>query len=524
LLASLSDQQVLMHRREFLTLAAAAVGAARQDRAPALITRDDDRPGMPCGVATGDVSDGQAIVWSRSDRPARLVVEYSTSPSFADTRRIVGPAALEDTDFTARVDLTDLPAGQRISYRALFQDLADLRRFSVPVEGSFQTPARAMSSDVSFTFSGDCVGQGWGIDVSRGGMRLYDAMRRLQPDVFIHLGDTIYADQPLKSEVVLDDGSVWRNLVTEAKSKPAETLDDYRGCHRYNLQDEHMRRFNAEVSQIALWDDHEVLDNWFPTERLDDPARAEKSVALLAARAKRAFLEYLPLRINPIETERIYRAWRHGPALEIFALDMRSYRGPNSTNRQATLTDEAAILGPAQVEWLERALATSTSTWKVIASDMPLGVVVPDAGGAFDAVANRDDGAPLGRELEIARVLKFIQDRRIRNVVWLTADVHYCAAHHYAPSRARVTAFDPFWEFVAGPMHAGSFGPNELDRTFGPEVKFLGIPPGMKPNRPPSEPYQFFGSGRVDGRTQTLTMKLHNVNGEIFSVDLPVAR
>ena len=301
-----------MLRREFLTLGAAAVAAARQDRAPALVTRDDDRPGVPCGAAAGDVTDGQAIVWSRTDRPARLVVEYSTTPSFTDTRRIVGPAALEDTDFTARVDLTGLPAGQRISYRVLFQDLADLRRFSVPVEGSFQTPAAAVASaggagrDVSFTFSGDCVGQGWGIDLSRGGMRLYDAMRKLQPDVFIHLGDTIYADQALKSEVVLDDGSVWRNLVTEAKSKPAQTLDDFRGCHRYNLQDEHMRRFNAEVSQIALWDDHEVRDNWYPTERLDaDPRAGVKSVALLAARAKRAFLENLPLRINPIESERI---------------------------------------------------------------------------------------------------------------------------------------------------------------------------------------------------------------------------
>jgi alkaline phosphatase D len=497
-----------VRRRDFLALAAAGVAAARQRGAPAIITREEDRPAVPCGVATGDVTDGQAVVWSRSDRPARLIVEYSTTASFADTRRVVGPAALEATDFTARVNLTALPAGQRISYRVLFQNLADVRRFSVPVEGSFQTPSGPSSADITFTFSGDCGGQGWGIDPARGGILLYDAMRRVQPNVFIHLGDTIYADQPLQSEVVLDDGSVWRNVVTEAKSKVAQTLDDYRGCHRYNLQDEHMRRFNAGVSQIALWDDHEVLDNWYPTERLDADERYEvKSVALLAARAKRAFLEYLPLRIDPIESERIYRSWRQGPALEIFALDMRTYRGPNSTNRQA--------------EWLERALAASTSTWKIIASDMPLGVVVADGRTAFEAVANRDPGPPLGRELEIARILKFVRDRRIRNVVWITADVHYCAAHHYSPARARFTEFDPFWEFVAGPLHAGTFGPGELDQTFGPEVKFLGIPPGMKPNRPPSEPYQFFGSGRIDRRTRALTMKLHNVNGEIFSLELP---
>jgi len=51
-----------MHRREFLKLGAAAVAAACQDRAPAIITRDAARPGVPCGVATGDVADGQAIV------------------------------------------------------------------------------------------------------------------------------------------------------------------------------------------------------------------------------------------------------------------------------------------------------------------------------------------------------------------------------------------------------------------------------------------------------------------------------
>ena len=35
---------------------------------------------------------------------------------------------------------------------------------------------------------------------------------------------------------------------------------------------------------------------------------------------------------------------------------------------------------------------------------------------------------------------------------WITADVHYCAAHEYHPTRAKFTDFDPFWEFVAGPL------------------------------------------------------------------------
>jgi alkaline phosphatase D len=513
-----------MNRRDFLRRSGAVLAAAATPaRAFGIVVQEASRPGMPCGVATGDVADGRAIVWSRTDRPARMIVEYSTSPSFSDRRRIAGPAALEDTDFTARVDLTDLRPGQRISYRVQFQDLSDLRAFSIPVEGTFQTASLQPDRDVIFSFSADSCGQGWGIDPARGGLAVYDAMYRAEPDVFIHLGDSIYADQPLQREVVLDDGSVWRNLVTEAKSKVAQELADYRGNYRYLFHDEHLRRFNSEVSQVVLWDDHEVRDNWYPAQLLDADARyTVKSVALLAARGKRAFLEYQPLRLHSVEAERIYRSWKHGPLLEIFALDMRTYRGPNSSNTQQEMNDDSALLGPAQVSWLKSALAASTSTWKVIASDLPIGLVVSDGGGRFEAVANRDDGAPLGRELEIAQLLTFVRDRNIRNVIWITADVHYAAAHHYDPSRARFTDFAPFWEFVAGPLHAGTFGPSALDRTFGPEVRFLAIPPGMKPDRPPSDGYQFFGLGRIDRRTKTLTMQIRNRKGEtLFSIELP---
>lgn len=456
-----------------------------------------------------------------------MVVEYATTDRFADAIRVRGPAAFESTDFTARVVLAGLPAGQRIFYRVLFEDLADARRSSEPEPGSFATaPAAGAGRDVTIAFSADTVGQGWGINPEWGGLRLYDTMRQAQPDIFINLGDTIYADQPLSAEVRVDAGTVWKNLVTPAKSKVAETLEDFRGCYQYNLLDEHMRRFNRDVAQVTLWDDHEVRDNWFLERDLSDDARyAVKSVPLLAARARQAFGEYNPIPLAGDDPDRVYRTIPYGDAVEIFALDMRSYRGANSANRQTMGDQAAAILGAAQVTALKRRLAESRAVWKIIASDMPIGIVVPDAPGRFDAVANGDDGPPLGRELEIADLLRFIRDRRIRNVVWMTADVHYCAAHHYDPARARFTEFEPFWEFVAGPLNAGTFGPNALDRTFGPELKFIGIPPGMAPNRPPSDGFQFFGTLRVDGRTRVLTARLHDLSGRtLYSVDLEPSR
>jgi alkaline phosphatase D len=78
---------------------------------------------------------------------------------------------------------------------------------------------------------------------------------------------------------------------------------------------------------------------------------------------------------------------------------------------------------------------------------------------------------------------------------------------------------------VAGPLNAGTFGPGTLDPTFGPEVKFVGIPPGMKANRPPSDGFQFFGTLKASAKTRALTVQLHDLAGRtIYSVDLPFTR
>jgi alkaline phosphatase D len=488
----------------------------------AAIRREGARPVAAQGVAAGDVGHDGAMIWSRADRPAQMVVEWATNEQFRDARRVVGPSAIEASDFTAKLDLRGLPAGERIFYRVQFQDLRDLKNWSEPAQGTLVTPPRpdGQARDVKIAFTGDVCGQGWGIDLARGGLKMFETMRRAEPDLFIHLGDTIYADNPIPAEQKLDDGSLWKNVTSEAKSHVAQSLDDFRGAYLYNLLDENVRRFNSSVSQVVLWDDHETHNNWFPQGRYEDSRYQEQSSALLSARARTAFLEYQPIRQFARDRERIYRAQRFGPLVEVIAWDMRSYRGPNSANRQAELHAESAILGATQLSWLKSRLAASTATWKIIASDMPLGLVVTDKHGS-EAVANGDGGPPLGRELEIAELLAFIKGRSIQNVVFVTADVHYAAAHYYDPEKAKFSDFTPFWEFVAGPAHAGTFGPGKLDPTFGPELRFLSIPTDMKGNRPPSEGRQFFGTLDISAKTRALTAALHNVAGQrLYSIEL----
>ena len=160
---------------------------------------------------------------------------------------------------------------------------------------------------------------------------------------------------------------------------------------------------------------------------------------------------------------------------------------------------------------------------------MPIGLVVWDnwkeQAGA-EAISNGDNGPAKGRELEIADLLRFIKTAGIDNTVWLTADVHYTAAHYYDPSKAQFQDFNPFWEFVSGPLHAGTFGPNALDMTFGPEVKFVKAPtPEQGANLPPSMGLQFFGLVDIDGATEQLTVRLMDRDdAELWKITLDPVR
>src|SRR5271166_999391 len=156
--------------------------------APALVPAPASRPQLPSGVQSGDMLDGRTIVWSRTDRPAEMGVEWSTSPDLRRAIRVAGPRALEDSNFTARLDLRDLPAGEEIFYRVQFRSLLDAGTLSEPLEGRFCTPP-ANRRNLRFCFSGDEVGQGWGINPEWGGLRLYETMRSVAPDFFVHSGD-----------------------------------------------------------------------------------------------------------------------------------------------------------------------------------------------------------------------------------------------------------------------------------------------------------------------------------------------
>src|SRR6266403_3672727 len=254
-------------RRHLLVRSASTVALAGLGGfAKPYLSRAADRPQIASGLASGDVSAGSAVVWARADRPARMQVECSTLESFKSIVRVAPADALPEHDFTSKVLLEGLPPGQGIFYRVRFEDIG-----GIPGEtqaGHFRT-APADKSSISFVWSGDTAGQGWGIDPARGGMRTYKTMLENRPDFFIHSGDHIYADCPIPTELKLPDGGTWRNIVSEEKSTVAHSLAQFRGNYKYNLLDANLRAFNAAVPMFAQWDDHEVTNDWCP----DKPVR-----------------------------------------------------------------------------------------------------------------------------------------------------------------------------------------------------------------------------------------------------------
>lgn len=483
------------------TTAALGGAPALAGGAPALVRRG--RPVLTHGVQAGDAVGGAANIWTRADRAGRMIVEVSDSPDLRHARTVLGPLLGPGTDFTGRAKVRGLRTGDKTFYRV--RVVGDHGAESEPLTGSLTMPGG--KDGVSFVWTGDIAGQGWGINPDIGGMRIFEAMRRVRPDFYLCSGDTVYADGPLTESVTLADGRVWRNVVTPEKSKVAETLAEYRGQFSYNLLDANVRRFFAEVPQLNQWDDHEVTNNWYPGEILDDARYTEKRVDVLATRSRQAFYEWTPITPGPV-----YKKVSYGPLLDVFILDMRTFKDVNDGNVYADR--RRGLLGEPQRCWLTEELRRSKATWKVIANDLPLGLVVPDGATAQEGVAQGDPGAPLGRELEFAGILKDAHRHGVKGIVLVTADVHYTAAHHYDPARAAFDDFTPFWEFVSGPANAGAFGPNALDGTFGPTAAFVHAPPVA--NTSPLDGFQHFGEIRIDGRSRDLTVKLRDIDGAVL--------
>lgn len=312
------------------------------------------------GPAVFEVTPRSALAWHRLPGPGLLQVEYGTDAAFAGARRTPTAEVTADTDYTAALALEDLVPGRAYVYRAVG---ADGRRGPV---GRFRTaPERA--EEFTFGFSGD-------LEAGHQPFTILGSVARRAPDFFVLLGDTVYADVP------------------RADFVPA--LAHYREKHGENRADPHLARLLAATSTRAVWDDHEVHNDF------------DAGSPYLSA-GRRAFLEYWPVRGEGGEPTVLYRRFAWGRGADFFVLDCRQYRRPKSQADGPAKT----MLGARQKDWLKSGLRASRAPFKFVLSSVPLhGPWGPDRWAGY--ATERDE------------LLSFIRDERITGVIVLSADVH----------------------------------------------------------------------------------------------------
>jgi alkaline phosphatase D len=246
-------------------------------------------------------------------------------------------------------------------------------------------------------------------------------MAARQPDRFLFLGDTVYADHRCAGGDVVPGADFI-----------ARTLPEFHARHRYNRESPAVQRFLARTPVWATWDDHDVRNNFAgPHEPLMPVGR-------------QAFVDYWPVAATAADPWRLYRRFRHGRLVELFILDTRQYRSGNCRPDGANKT----LLGARQRDWLVDALASSTARWKLVASSVPLSI--PKAWPCGDSWAPAElllFETGFAREREA--VLRALHDRGVANVVFLAGDVHFALLAVHEPWRGfRVH------ELIAGPLAA----------------------------------------------------------------------
>jgi phosphodiesterase/alkaline phosphatase D-like protein len=413
-------------RRDFLKLSAA--GAVLGVVPPSIFRRwaAQAQPAaaetLPNGVAVGDVTHTSAVFWAHSTAPGMVTLTYSESTAWFDWlahhRKKV---EVTDPTVPVKVQVNDLRPGVEYTYHVY--DAAGSEG-----QGRFTTPPAEGKPGLRFGVSGD-----W-----RGELRPYVSLGNVAErklDFFLEHGDTIYGDVPS----------------LDFPSGSAKSLTEYRVKHNEVYSERYGRNVWADIrASTAIYatiDDHEVCNDFAGGASPSSDSRFAGAGDAYINQTERyrdgmqAFREYNPVREDVYENTgdprvdgrpKLYRFQSFGSTAAIFILDSRSFRdqsepqiapiqaiNPFAVRRSlaSMFTPGRTMLGRPQVEQLKADLLAAHQggiTWKFVMVPEPIQQM-----GWFGGVDRWEGYAP-----ERTEVLKFIEDNAIRNVVFISADVH----------------------------------------------------------------------------------------------------
>ena len=312
-------------------------------------------------------------MWARADRPSRMWVELERGRAGAGARRRAGRRP-HGQGRAARP-----PARHDVPFRVVFEELRRPGAVSEPVAGACaRRPADARG--VSFLWSGDLAGQGWGINPDAGGIASSAhgrARRRTSSSIS---GDIVYADMPLAPSVALADGGRGRTSSRRRRRRSPRRSTSTAASYAYNLHGRGVPRVRGRACRRSTSGTTTRSRTAGTRRGLDDRGGSEQRVDVLAARAKQAFFDWVPT--HPHGRRSGGRSTAGSPTARC-SMSSSSTCGPSAirTGRTGTPIRSAASSARRSAQWLERELAASTATWKVLANDLPLGLVIPDGPG-----------------------------------------------------------------------------------------------------------------------------------------------
>jgi alkaline phosphatase D len=398
--------------------------------------------GFKYGVASGDVSSSSAILWARANKSGTALLQLKTGGAFKRCDVAAAPKkmkvkAVKGNDFTVQARVDKLKPGRTYQYRWCMEGG---KRSAV---GSFDTaPSPNQTKTIHFSVTGDqdasplpgTTTPYWN------DFGVWRQIKAEENNFNVMMGDTIYSDSEVPGV-----GGVAGTAVSVAQ-KFAK--------YRLNLGQKPWTSIRGATSYYAHWDDHEFINDFARSQNVfpEEGGNVEVSGETLYKNGVKAFRAYNPITYSA--KNGIYRTFRWGKNLQVFFLDERSFRsakadyGGQCDNPAGSGSPDLAptappasralfsvivpslatpappacvaaindpnrtMLGQHQLETFEKAVQSSTATFKVVMNEVPIQQY-------YALPYDRWEGYAAER----TKLLTFLRDN-VKNVVFLTTDVH----------------------------------------------------------------------------------------------------
>jgi len=383
------------------------------------------------GVASGDPLPDGVILWTRVTPPGRsgfgtprkVPVKWTmaTDPALTQVVASGNLLATAETDYTVKVDVRGLTAGQTFYYG--FESMG-----RASITGKTKTAPNVAVDQLKFAVI-SCANYEWGYFSG------YDKIaNRTDLDAVINTGDSIYEypdNDSYSSPEIRDERVLFPRNETV-------TLKHYRKRYANYRLDPNLRHAHQQHPFIMIWDDHEFANNAWRGGAENHNPRKEGSWKRRKAAAMRAYFEWNPIRESGTS---IVRSLSYGPLMDLVLLDTR-IEGRDiqieDVNNPLLYAPNRTMLGTTQKEWLKTELRDSTATWKVIGNQVVFSEFNIGFVASLDPLVTSDfmesqfldiwDGYPAER----AELVDFMSTETIDNVVILTGDIHCSFAFEVA--------------------------------------------------------------------------------------------